>query len=86
MTADARFTRPASPRDGRDLGQRIRASNGPERVDACMQAESPGGAVAVSREEVAPILRHEPEPGADRGGRDEAVIHAVEERPEAEPE
>jgi hypothetical protein len=60
--------------------------DGPERVRAYVQAETPGGAVPLSGKEVSPVLRDEPETGRDRHSRGEVVVDAVEEPPDGKAE
>jgi hypothetical protein len=48
-------------------------------MNAHVQAEPPRSGVPVRREEVAPVLRDEPEPGEERGGGGGVLAHAVEE-------
>ena len=80
VTAEARLTSARqSGRNGRELWQRIGAANGPQRMDPRMQPQPPGGAVALSRKDVPPVLRDQPEPGGDRRDGREVVVHPVEE-------
>jgi hypothetical protein len=46
---------------GREPGKGVGAPDRLQRLGAYVEAEPPGGGVAARREEIAPILRHEPD-------------------------
>jgi hypothetical protein len=69
-----------------ELGQGIGAAHRTERMNAHVQPEPPGGGVPLRGEEVAPVLRHEPDAGGQRGDGPEVVVQAVSEDPDAEPD
>jgi hypothetical protein len=69
---------------GREPGKGVGAPDCLRRLGAYVEAEPPGGGVAARREEIAPILRHEPDSRHHGGDRGQAVVHAVSQATEGE--
>src|SRR5207253_9533560 len=60
-------------------GERIGATEGPERIRPAVEAELPRGGVAARRDQVMPVLGDEPDTGESRECPREVVLDAAEE-------